>query len=255
MLSTLHTGLFPDFNIHHIYTSLVKICTLHITVRTSHQLLANTRTLMKPKTTALKQAGGAGLPLQGSFFGLHILTRHCFPEGQAKVVNQVPEMDLQLFFLLQQLLRAACSHSSSGCLGFCWDFVSAASFLHLHVCLDGAAPPSGASVLLTRQTNRVTQPTGTGLRHRGGRDRGRDKGNSASGNNFSCLPIRRKGSCPCQGLPADLPIVGCGHSRVLGLAASLHCWSQGRERQHLWPRQKLLEPGQCRLPPKQQILA
>lgn len=61
-LCTLHTGLFPDFNIHHIYTALVKICTLHITVHTSHQLLANTRTLMKPKTTALKQAGGLVFP-------------------------------------------------------------------------------------------------------------------------------------------------------------------------------------------------
>lgn len=74
-------------------------------------------------------------------------------------------MDLQLFFFLQQLLRVACLRSSSGCLGFCWDFVSAASFFHLHVCLDGAAPPSGASVLLTRQTNRVTQRHGNA--HRG----------------------------------------------------------------------------------------
>lgn len=132
-------------------------------------MLANTRTLMKPMTTALKQAGGAGPPLWGSFFGLHVLTGHCSPEGQAKVV---PEMDLQLFFLLPQLLRAACSHSSSGCLGFCWDFVSAASFLHLHVCLDGAAPPSGASVLLARQTNTVTQPAERPSATAGGRRAG-----------------------------------------------------------------------------------
>lgn len=54
---------FPQTLIYiHIYTSLVKICTLHITVHTSHQLLANTRTLMKPKTTALEQAGGPVFP-------------------------------------------------------------------------------------------------------------------------------------------------------------------------------------------------
>lgn len=214
MLSTLHTGLFPDFNIHHIYTSLVKICTLHITVRTSHQLLANTRTLMKPKTTALKQAGGAGLPLQGSFFGLHILTRHCFPEGQAKVVNQVPEMDLQLFLLLQQLLRAACSHSSSGCLGFCWDFVSAASFLHLHVCLDGAAPPSGASVLLTRQTNRVTQPTGTGLGTGEGGTEGGTKGILHLATIFHAFPSGEREAVPAKAclqtyLKLDVDTAGC----------------------------------------------
>lgn len=101
MLSTLHAvhQICSQTLIYiHIYTSLVKICTLHITVHTSHQLLANTRTLMKPKMTALKQAGGPSFPLQGSFFGLHIPTRHCFPEGQAKTVDQVPEMGLQLFF-------------------------------------------------------------------------------------------------------------------------------------------------------------
>lgn len=55
--------VFPQTLIYiHIYTSLVKICTLHITVHTSHQLLANTRTLMKPKTTALEQAGGLVFP-------------------------------------------------------------------------------------------------------------------------------------------------------------------------------------------------
>lgn len=65
MLSTLHTvhWICSQTLIYiHIYTSLVKICTLHITVHTSHQLLANTRTLMKPKTTALKQAGGLLFP-------------------------------------------------------------------------------------------------------------------------------------------------------------------------------------------------
>mgnify|MGYP001856483089 CR=1 FL=1 len=60
MLRKLHTVywiFFPQTLIYiHIYTSLVKICTLHITVHTSHQLLA-------------------------------------------KKVEQVPEMDLQLFFL------------------------------------------------------------------------------------------------------------------------------------------------------------
>lgn len=207
MLSTLHTGLFPDFNVHHIYTSLVKICTLHITVHTSHQLLANTRTLMKPKTTALKQAGGAVLPLWGSFFGLHILTRHCFPEGQVKVVNQIPEMDLQLFFLLQQLLRAACLHASSGCLGFCWDFVSAASFLHLHVCLDGAAPPSGASVLLARQTNTVTQPH----RNEGGGGR---EGILHLATTFHAFPSGEREAVPAKAclqsyLKLDLDTAGC----------------------------------------------
>lgn len=65
MLSTLHAvhWICSRTLIYiHIYTSLVKICTLHITVHTSHQLLANTRTLMKPKTTALKQAGGLIFP-------------------------------------------------------------------------------------------------------------------------------------------------------------------------------------------------
>lgn len=66
MLRKLHTVywiFFPQTLIYiHIYTSLVKICTLHITVHTSHQLLANTRTLMKPKTTALEQAGGLVFP-------------------------------------------------------------------------------------------------------------------------------------------------------------------------------------------------
>lgn len=91
-------------------------------------------------------------------------------------------------------------------------------------------PPSCSQGKQTELHN----PAGTSLRHSVREERG-EGGNSASGNNFSCFLIKRKGSCPCQSLPADLPKAGSGHSRVLGLAASLHCWSQGRERQYLWP--------------------
>lgn len=101
----------------HIYTSLVKICTLHITVHTSHQLLANTRTLMKPKMTALKQARGLVFPSGEVSLG-YTFQRDCFPERQVKKADQVPEIDLQLLFLLQQLLTASCPHPSSGCQVF-----------------------------------------------------------------------------------------------------------------------------------------
>lgn len=124
-------------------------------------------------------------------------------------------MDLQLFFLLQQLLRAACSHSSSGCLGFCWDFVSAASFLHLHVCLDGAAPPSGASVLLTRQTNRVTQPRRNipPAQREGGRERGRE-GILHLATTFHAFPSGGRETVPAKAclqtyLKLDLDTAGC----------------------------------------------
>lgn len=78
-------------------------------------------------------------------------------------------------------------------------------------------PPSCSQGKQTELHN----PAGTSLRH-SGREGGKEGGNSASGNNFSCFPIRRKGNCPCQGLPADLPKAGSRHSRVLGMAASLH---------------------------------
>lgn len=167
------------------------------------------------------------------------------------MVNQVPEMDLQLFFppptavkscLLTLQLRMP------GILRLQHHF-----FIFMSASMAQRRPLVPPSCSQGKQTQ-LHNPTGTSLRH-SRREGGREGGNSASGNNFLCLPIRRKGSCPCQGLPADLPKAGSGHSRVLGLAASLHCWSQGRERQHLWPRQMLSEPEQCRLSPKQEILA
>lgn len=169
------------------------------------------------------------------------------------MVNKVPEMDLQLFFLLQQLLRVACLHSSSRCLGFCWDSVSAASFLHLHVCLDGAAPPSGASVLLTRQTNTVTQP------HRNVPPAQREGGKEGIlhlATTFHAFPSGEREAVPAKAclqtyLKLDLDRAGCWvwqHLCTAGARAERDNTS-GPDR-CFWSLDKV-----CRLSSKQQILA
>lgn len=65
--------------------------------------------------------------------------------------------------------------------------------------------------------------------------------NWASGNNFSCLPNRRKGSFPRKawgGLSADLPKIPSGHSTGAGICSiSVRCWQPGqREAARLSPR-------------------
>lgn len=142
----------------HIYTSLVKICTLHITVHTSHQLLANTRTLMKPKTTALKQAEGLVFPPGKFLWVTHsdetLLSRGAIEEGGPGSRNGPaaflpPPTAVNSILLALQLWMP-------GAGIFC---LPAASFLHLHVCFDGTATPSGATVLVTRQTKRECYAT------------------------------------------------------------------------------------------------
>lgn len=118
-------------------------------------------------------------------------------------------------------------------LGAGFSFLSPASFLHLHVCLNGTATPSGASILVTRQTKRLalaetsyaTLSTKHFLQHKEVR-------NCASGNNFSCLPNRRKREALLRRpeetcLQTYLEFI-LDTARVLGFAASL-CISSGQD--------------------------
>lgn len=142
-----------------------------------------------------------------------------------------------------------------------FSYLSAASFLHLHVCLDGTATPSGASILVTRQTKGLaltemsyaTLNTKHFLQHTAVR-------NCASSNNTfhafwtgerEALTGRPGEACLQTYLKFTLDT-----AQVLGFAASL-CIAGSQERQatRLSPRQVLLEPAHCRLSPKWQFLA
>lgn len=126
-----------------------------------------------------------------------------------------------------------------------FSFFSPASFLHLHVCLNGTATPSGASILVTRQTKRLalaeisyaTLSTKHFLQHMEVRNR-------ASGNSFSCLPNRRKREAllrrPGEAcLQTYLEFI-LDTAWVLGFAASLHI-SSGQDRDG----QKVSHPDRC----------
>lgn len=124
----------------HIYTSLIqKICTLHITVHTSHQLLANMRTLKGPKyfcPTTGSVLLFPGFPLVTHFRTILSSTdRPVLP-----CLQSFPPQHQKVHVLLPGSNWKRLSHLQSSAL-----------FLHLHVCFNGTTAPSCSPILIKMQ--------------------------------------------------------------------------------------------------------